>query len=111
MLSSKTGIEDIGKMLIEVQNEVSNLKRQLGSLPNQAGGSQIPQSYSKIQGELSKFETALKSKAEKFMFGAMQNYGETLNSDSSHLPSIIHDVKSTTVIRDAKIVKCANARN
>jgi hypothetical protein len=111
MLSSKTGIEDIGKMLIEVQNEVSNIKRQLDSLPNQAGGSQIPPSYSKIQGELSKFEVALKNKAEKFMFGAMQNYGETLNSDSSHLPNLIHDVKSNTVIRDTKNVKYINGRN
>ncbi len=105
MLSSKTGIEDIGKMLIEVQNEVSNIKKQLDSLPSQPGNHQVPPSFSKIQGELSRFETALKSKAEKFMFGAMQNFGETLNSDNSHLPNIIHDVKSTALIRDAKDVQ------
>ena len=97
MLSSKTGIEDIGKMLLEVQNEVTSIKRQLDTLPNQSGSTQIPPSFAKIQSELNRFESSLKNKAEKFMFNAMQNFGETLSNDNSHLPMIMHDVKSNTV--------------
>ena len=109
MLSSKTGIEDVGKMLLEVQNEMSNIKRQLDTIPHQAGGHEIPPSFLKLQNDLGRFEMSLKNKTEKFLFGALQNFGDNINNDQSRLPNIIHDVKSMPLIRAPKNIKCHNS--
>jgi hypothetical protein len=84
MQNENENMRELGQLIATVQDEVRAVRDQIDSLPSfpkgialAHGSGQCPPQITKLQGQLSRFEAALKRKGEVLLQGIVQNYGST----------------------------------
>jgi hypothetical protein len=85
MLSSTTGSESLGKIIVDVQNQVASIKKQLATISNDKFVHQY--SYVKLQDELNEIENRNKKRAEQLMLSSPKQ-DDLTNLNSLQLPKL-----------------------